>query len=107
MRILLDQGAPKPIKRYLPSHVVQTAFEMGWSTLFNGELLNQAELGGFELLITTDQNLEYQQNLSGRRISIVVLSTTGWPIIEAKIANIVQAVQRVKTGSYEVVKFDD
>ena len=80
---------------------------MGWSTLFNGELLNQAELGGFELLITTDQNLEYQQNLSGRRISIVVLSTTGWPIIEAKIANIVQAVQRVKTGSYEVVKFDD
>ena len=79
---------------------------MGWSTLFNGELLNQAEVSGFELLITTDQNLEYQQNLSARRISIVVLSTTRWPVIETKIARIVQAVQRAKTGSYEVVKFD-
>ena len=59
MRILLDQGAPQPISRYLSSHVVQTAFEMGWSTLFNGELLNQAEVSGFELPITTDQNLEY------------------------------------------------
>ena len=80
---------------------------MGWSTLFNGELLNQAEVSGFELLITTDQNLEYQQNLSARRISIVVLSTTRWPVIEAKIARIVQVVQRSKTGSYKVVKFDD
>ena len=79
---------------------------MGWSTLFNGEPLNQAEVSGFELLITTDQNLEYQQNLSARRISIVVLSTTRWPVIETKIARIAQAVQRAKTGSYEVVKFD-
>ena len=60
MRILFDQGTPVPLRRYLTSHVVDTAFERGWATLHNGELLDVAEQEGYDLLMTTDQNLRYQ-----------------------------------------------
>ena len=75
MRILLDQGTPVPLRAILAGHEVSTAYELGWSTLSNGELLLAAETR-FELLVTTDQNLRYQQNLAGRRLSILVLPTT-------------------------------
>ena len=63
MRVLFDQGTPVPLRRYLALHAVVTVFEKGWSTLQNGELLSTAEDEGFEVLVTTDQNLKYQQNL--------------------------------------------
>lgn len=75
MRILLDHGTPATLRFALTSHTVSTAFEEGWATLDNGELLRVAE-GVFDALITTDQNLRYQQNLSGRRLGILVLPTT-------------------------------
>jgi len=79
MRVLFDQGTPAPLRHLLPGHVVSTAYELGWSTRKNGELLAAAEGQAFEVLVTTDTNLKYQQNLAARRIAIVVLSTTSWP----------------------------
>jgi hypothetical protein len=64
MRILFDQGTPTPLRYHLLGHQVALAYEQGWSTLENGELLNAAEAAGFEVLITTDKNLRYQQNLA-------------------------------------------
>ncbi len=74
MRILFDQGTPAPLRNYLQEHQVSTAYELGWGNLKNGDLLQCAETQGFEVLVTTDTNLKYQQNLSEREISIVVLS---------------------------------
>ncbi len=81
MRVHFDQGTPAPLRKLLPGHEVATAYERGWSTLKNGELLAAAERDGFEVLVTTDSNLKYQQNLASRTIALVVLSTTSWPRI--------------------------
>jgi predicted nuclease of predicted toxin-antitoxin system len=64
MKLLFDQGTPVPLRKYLTGHSVATAYELGWSDYQNGELLALAEDNGFEALITTDQNLRYQQNLA-------------------------------------------
>jgi predicted nuclease of predicted toxin-antitoxin system len=95
MRILFDQGTPKPLATYLPGQTVTLASQMGWSTLKNGELLLAAEAAGFDLMITTDRNLAYQQNLTERKIAIVVLDAGNWPRIEASVVAVVQAVERV------------
>ena len=81
MRVLFDQGIPIPLRKHLAAHQVVTTFELGWNTLKNGELLQKAEESGFSVLVTTDQNLRYQQNLRGRKIAVVVLTTTSWPRI--------------------------
>jgi hypothetical protein len=57
VRILFDQGTPAPLRSHLPTHQVSTAFELHWGTLKNGDLLSEAETAGFEVLVTTDQNL--------------------------------------------------
>ncbi len=105
MKVLFDQGTPVPLRNHLPNHTVETAYEKGWSSLKNGELLTQAEAEGFEALITTDQNLRYQQNLSGRKIGVIVLLTTNWPRIRNNAALIVQAIDKLHPGSYEEVDF--
>ena len=64
MKILFDQGTPVPLRRSLLGHTVDTAYERGWSTLANGDLLDTAERDGYNLLVTTDRNLRYQQNLT-------------------------------------------
>ena len=79
MKILFDQGTPVPLRRALPGHTVDTAFERGWSAVENGELLSLAEQESYDLLLTTDQNLRDQQNLSLRRIAVIVLLSTPWP----------------------------
>ena len=78
MRILFDQGTPVPLRRSLSGHDVATAYELGWSTVINGDLIRLAEQEGYELLITTDTNLRYQQNLKDRNLAILVLTTTSW-----------------------------
>lgn len=100
MRILFDQGVPAPLRSRLPEHVVETAFERGWSKLNNGELLNAAE-AEFDMLITTDGNLEYQQNLRGRRIAILVLPTTSWPRLQGIADKISGAVDALRVGEYK------
>ena len=75
---------PVPLRRQLIGHHVVTAYEMGWSTLVNGDLLKAAE-AAFDLLMTTDRRLRYQQNLTGRRLAILVLPTTSWPKIQSTL----------------------
>lgn len=100
MRVLFDQGTPAPLRRLLSNHEVSTAYELGWSTLKNGELLSIAESRGFQTLVTTDTNLKYQQDLASRSIAIVVLSTTSWPRIEAAADVVVAAIDRAGPGMY-------
>ena len=89
-----------PLRECLALHQVATAYERGWSTLKNGELLAAAENEGFDVLVTTDRNLRYQQNLSGRRLAIVVLGSTSWPRIRREIAAVIRAVDGATEGSY-------
>lgn len=105
MRILFDQGTPVPLRNHLPPHVVETAYEKGWSDLKNGDLLARAEAGNIDALITTDQNLRYQQNLAVRRIGIIVLMTTSWPRIREHVDLIVQALDKLQPGSYAEIIF--
>ncbi len=107
MRVLFDQGTPVPLRDQLREHVVVTAYEAGWATLSNGELLTAAE-EQFDLLITTDKNLRYQQTVVGRRIAILVLPTTSWPRIRAHAHLIVEAVREMKPGRLlELGAFED
>ena len=103
MRVLFDQGTPVPLRQHLTSHQVSTAFELQWGALRNGELIERAEAEGFEVLVTTDQNLKYQQNLTGRSMAIVVISTTSWPRIRNHVAAVVQAVDDAAGGAYREV----
>ena len=103
MRILFDQGTPVPLRSDLPGHIVDTAYELGWSELENGELLATAESDGYEVFITTDNNLQYQQNLTGRRISIIVLTTPSWPRIKKVVGDIRECLESVTPGSYMTV----
>lgn len=100
MRILFDQGTPVPLRQHLSSHDVATAFELGWSRIANGELLARAEVEGFDVLITTDRNLRYQQNLSSRRIAILVLTTTSWPRIQQALPEVSASVALLSPGAY-------
>ena len=100
MRVLFDQGTPAPLRRALAGHSVETAYERGWAELKNGDLIRVAEEGGFAVLVTTDKNLKYQQNLSRRQLSIVVLLTTSWPLIQRALPRVVVAVDGVLPGEY-------
>ena len=80
-----------------------TAYDRGWSELRNGELLDAAESDGFAVLVTTDKNLRYQQNLGLRRIAIVVLSTTSWPRIQRATARVAPVIDMAVAGSYTEV----
>jgi hypothetical protein len=103
MRVLFDQGTPVPLRRALVPHEVETAFERGWSTLKNGDLLDAAERAGFDVLVTTDLNLKYQQNLTSRRMAVVVLSSTSWPRIQRALPTIVRVVAGASEGTYTEV----
>jgi hypothetical protein len=100
MKILFDQGTPVPLRRSLLGHTVDTAYERGWSTLANGDLLNTVERDGYDLLVTTDRNLRYQQNLANRQIAIVVLLSTSWPRIQEHIDEIQNAIDTIVPGAY-------
>jgi hypothetical protein len=104
VRILFDQGTPAPLRDCLALHEVSTAFELGWSRLRNGELLDAAEGEGFAVLVTTDSKLKFQQNLDSRRIAIVVLLSTSWPRIEKVTASVASAIATATPGSYTEVE---
>ena len=104
-RILLDQNAPRGWRLMLPGHDVQSAYQLGWGELSNGELLRAAERAAFEIVITCDQNIKYQKDLTGDRLAVVVLDTTHWPTIDANPQPVREAVERATRGSYVVVTF--
>lgn len=98
MRVLLDQCTPAPIRSYLTKHQVSTAYEQGWGTLLNGNLIKAAEDGGFDVLLTADSHMMKQQNLSKTKLAVIVLSTNHWRSILAIIQSVVIAVDTAKPG---------
>src|SRR5450432_682847 len=104
MLVLFDQGTPIGIRDFLENHKVKTAREQGWSTLLNGDLLTEAESAGFEVLVTTDKNLSYQQNLAARKIAIVVLGQGRWSLLKRHVAQIVATVNAATPGSFAEVE---
>ncbi len=99
MRILLDECVPWPMHKLLVGHDCTTAQQRGWGGIKNGDLLRLAE-GEFDLFITSDQNIRYQQNLAGRQIPIIELSTNDLRRIRASAAEIQAAVVAVKAGEF-------
>ena len=100
---MFDNGVPKPVARGLQNHEVSFAREINWHELENGELILRAESSGFDLLLSTDKNIRYQQNLKYRRIALVILGNTRWPLIQLHLDAIAEAVERSTPGSYTEV----
>ena len=105
MKLLFYQGTPVPHRRHLHPHLVDTASELGWAEMQNGDLLAAAESAGYDALVTTDQNLRYQQNLTSRKIVIIVLRTTSWPRIRVKVDVVMEALIDLPPGSYIELEF--
>jgi hypothetical protein len=104
VRILFDHGTPAPLRRALSGHSVSTAHEMGWSEFDNGLLLSTAELE-FDAIITTDQSIRHQQNLTGRRLAIIVLPTTNWKQIQIHQYKVLSAINSLHPGDVVELKF--
>ena len=104
MRVLFDNGTPRGVAAALSEHVVIEARTHGWDTLRNGELLDAAESAGYDVFVTTDRNLRYQQNLTGRRIAIVVLGVGRWRLIRNNLPAIAAAVAAAAPGSFTEIE---
>ena len=105
MLVLFDHGTPKGLIRALPGHTVHTAQAKGWQTLSNGGLLDAAEDAGFDLLLTTDRRIQYQQNLRARRIALVVLTgSTKWSDVRQHIDRIAAVAVAAAPGSYSEIE---
>jgi predicted nuclease of predicted toxin-antitoxin system len=104
MLILFDHSTPAPLRYAFKGHVVVEAFERGWDRLANGALLDAAEAAGFRVMVTADKNMHYQQNLTGRKISIIVLGNAQWPILRRHVERVVTAVNAAPPGSFAKVE---
>jgi hypothetical protein len=104
MLVLFDHGTPSGIAPALVGHTVVEARERGWDRVSNGDLLNAAEAAGFQVLLTTDKNIQYQQNLAGRKISVLVLENSQWPVVRLHLGSIATAVNAAKPGGYTEVE---
>ena len=107
MRVLFDQGTPVGVRQCLPDHTIATANEKGWSALLNGQLLRAAQDAGFDVLLTTDTNLPFQQNLEGRQIAVVILSKNRWNLIRRALPQIATAVAAAKPGTWTIVEIPE
>jgi predicted nuclease of predicted toxin-antitoxin system len=105
MKVLLDACVPRPLRKFLPDHTVQTAQEMGWGQLKNGALIKEAE-SQFDAFVTSDQNLKYQQNITGRKLAILVLPTNDWPMIRLHTDEIAATVVALKPGDFVELNWD-
>ena len=103
MRILFDQGVPRGLAWTLREHEVTEARKFGWEKISNGELLKLAEGAGFDLMVTTDKNLRYQQNLSSRMIALVVLGQSPWRLVRRHLDVILETVNASSPGSFAEV----
>jgi hypothetical protein len=98
---------PAPLLSFLPHHTVKKTQDLGWDTLNNGALLRAAEEAAFEVFLTTDKNIRYQQNLAGRVIAIVVLGNSRWPLVQRHVDRGVAAISAAKPGTYTEVEIPD
>jgi hypothetical protein len=100
MLILFDHSVPAPLSTCLTHCSITEARDRGWDRLSNGDLLAEAEKAGFDVLLTADKNMRYQQNLKGRRIALVVLSTPRWPVLRLHVDKIAAAIGAAIPGNY-------
>jgi hypothetical protein len=105
MRILLDEGVPVGLRGHLPGHDVLSVHDLGWDGIKNGVLLAAAEREGFAILITADQRIRFQNNLTGRRLTIIALSTNFWPTLREHPGLIGPAVDGAGQGDYVTVTY--
>ncbi len=103
MRILFDHNVPRQLRGLLVGHDVSLAVRQGWASLSNGDLMDQAEEAGFEVLITADKNLQHQQNLGQRRLALVVLGSNRWPLIERRVDDIRSTLDGIRAGEVREV----
>jgi hypothetical protein len=101
--ILLDINCPRGLAPALIGHTIVEARQHGWSALKNSELLDAAEGAGFDVFVTSDKNIKYQQNLEGRKIALVVLTQGRWGLVRRKLAEIAAAVNAAAPGTYAEV----
>jgi hypothetical protein len=104
MLVLFDNGTPRGLARFLSGHTVEEARARGWEELANGELIDIAEQAGFEVMVTTDKNIQHQQDLKARNIALVVLEHSQWPMVKLVAENIVAAVNAAQPGGYVEVE---
>jgi hypothetical protein len=100
LRVLFDQNAPRPLARFLVKHEITRSAELGWEELPNGDLLSAAESNGFEVMVTADRNIRYQQNLAKRTIALVILPSGRWPLVKKRLREVVAAVDDSQPGDY-------
>ena len=103
MKVLFDHGTPAPLRDHLRDHSVDRSAEKGWEWLENGELIRKAEEDGYEVIVTTDQSMRYQQNLTGRGLAIVVLLSTAWPRVQHRTQEIRTAIEDARPGEWREV----
>lgn len=101
MKVLLDENLDHALRNLLGTHEVVTVTYMGWTGLQNGELLRAAEDSGMDVLLTGDQTLSYEQNLTGRHLAIVALSAIQLPIISVNLPKIIAAIESAMPGSFQ------
>jgi predicted nuclease of predicted toxin-antitoxin system len=99
VRVLLDENVPRRLRWYLPGHDVSTVIYLGWNTLKDGAVLDLAEQNGFQILITADRNLEYQQNIRSRQLAVLVLSANNWAPIQANLPKIRSSIEAILPSS--------
>ena len=104
LRVLFDKNVPYPLRRHLIDYQVRTAEDEGWGQISNGDLIGRAEEAGYQIMLTCDQNIQYQQNRAHRNISLVVLGSNIWPGVRPKVAEIAAALKRVSAGSFEFIE---
>jgi hypothetical protein len=97
-------NTPAPPARFLRGHEVSRTRKLGWHRLVNGALLDAAERAGFEVLVTCDQSVPYQQNFEGRKLSVVILTSNRWPILRPVAPRIATAIDFAQRG--QVVRID-
>ena len=105
MRIVFDKNVPVGVRRFLSKHHVRTFVEMQWHPqVENGELLKAAEAAEFDVMVTSDQNIRFQQNLTGRKLALVVLGSNIWPVVRNHGAAIAARLDAATPGSYEFIE---
>ncbi len=97
---------PRPVEKLLIGHACSTAQQMGWGGAQNGDLLRLVQTHGFEVFVTSDQNLGYQQNLAVRTIPLLVLPTNHWPILKTKGDSILEILKTLSAGDYVEMIFE-
>jgi len=107
MRVLLDEQLPRQLAPYFVDHEVRTVQQEAWAGLKNGALLTKAEAAGFEVLITGDKNMQFQQNIAKRRLGVLVMVAPSnaiedlLPVVPNALAALatIQAGQVVRVGA--------